>query len=241
MIASERVGRVVTITLDGTRANALTAQRYDAIRETASGLVSDDVLVLRSEGRTFCAGQDLGEFRVAQAAGEVGALIERGAQAVLAVLECRAPVVCVVQGAAVGAGALLAACADVLVLGEEARLSLPELTLGMPLGGAVAARLLPWPVVRRMMLTGEVVDASEVAAHGSTPVVASAKLVVETERQVRRLLDLDPRAVSLARQSWGEGERARAAEQYREEVAATLTCMNGAGRSAVSEADCGSQ
>ena len=237
MITSERVGRVVTLTLDGTRANALGALGYEAIHDVASALGSDDVLVLRSEGNVFCAGQDLDEFREARMAGEVGALIERGARAVLAVLECQAPVVCAVQGPAVGAGALLAACADVLVLGEDARLSLPELAMGMPLGGAVAARLLPWRLVRRMMLTGYVVDAGELAAHGSCAVVARAELAAATDREVRRLLDRDPLAVSIARQGWGERERERAAEQYRAEVAATLTCMNASDEGAATTAD----
>jgi enoyl-CoA hydratase/carnithine racemase len=64
-------GRLTHLRLDGTKRNALGLARYTRLREVASGLTEDDVLLFSAEGPDFCAGQDLVEFEDARAAGQL--------------------------------------------------------------------------------------------------------------------------------------------------------------------------
>ncbi len=214
---------VVRLVLDGSRGNALDEERYAGLHAAADSAGPDDVLLLSARGRHFCAGQDLAAHAAAAAAGRSVEALRTGAEAVLAVLECRAPVVVAAQGAAIGAGALLAACADLLVLAEDAWLRLPELRLGLPLGAAVASRLLPGPQVRRMMLDGSDLPAAEVARHGGARLVPRGGLEAAAERAVAGLRGLDRPALLAARALWGDDERARTGRAYRAEVEAAVT------------------
>lgn len=226
-----RDGPVVTVRLDGRRGNALNRDRYAAIRAAAEAVAPDQVLVLRGDGDHFCTGQDLREFEAAVAEGRVVEELRHGASAVLAVLRCRGPVVVAAQGAAIGAGALLVACADVAVLTEDAWLRLPELQLGLPLGAAVAERLLPPPLVRRMMLTGERVGAQTLGALGATRVVPRQELDAAVTQIVDALCRIDASPRAVARRLWGDNERLRAANAYEREVEASVAVLaDAAGR-----------
>jgi enoyl-CoA hydratase/carnithine racemase len=215
-------GRLTHLRLDGTKRNALGAARYARLREVASGLAEDDVLLLSADGPDFCAGQDLVEFEDARAAGQLGEVLRHGSDAILAVLESRATVVAAVQGAAVGGGALLAAAADLVLLGPSARFRLPELSLGLPLGAAVANRLVGPRASRRMMLAGDWMTGEQVVALGGARPCTDDGLIPEALSVCRSLLGADAEARSAARSLFGDGERAAAARAYRDEVEATL-------------------
>jgi enoyl-CoA hydratase/carnithine racemase len=215
-------GRVHHLRFDGTRSNALGAGRYRALQEACSGLSAQDVLLISAQGRHFSAGQDLDEFTDARASGRLGSVLVRGTDAVLALLETPATVVVAVNGAAVGGGALLAAAADVPLFAADARLRLPELELGMPLGGSVLERLVGGPAARRLMLTGKWCSAPEVAGFGGATLVAPESLLSEAMSVAAALAVLEPAARTAARTLFGDGERARAARLYRAEVTATL-------------------
>lgn len=221
----EREGRCVTLVLDGTGANALGAARYEGITRVAGATEPDEVLLIRAEGTSFSAGQDLREYAAAQDTGSVAPLLRQGTGAVLALLECPATVVAAVQGPAVGGGALLAAAADVVLFTPAARLRLPELELGMPLGAAVLERLVGAPAARRLALTGAWAEAAEVAAWGGATVVGEGELSARTAETVARILTADHVARSVARHAFGDGERARTAERYRTEVADTIRLL----------------
>lgn len=214
--------RLVHLRWDGTRANALGADRYDVLVETLRDLDEGDVLLVTAAGRHFSAGQDLEEWNHGLSAGATGQILRRGTDAVLALLETPATVVVGVNGAAVGGGALVAAAGDLVVLADDARLRVPELELGMPLGASVLARLVGDPAARRLSLTGAWCPAQEVALHGGVEVVESASVLERATELARRCLDQDPVARAAARTLFGDGERGRVAALYRAEVEATL-------------------
>lgn len=218
---------VVTVQFDGSRGNALGHERYAAVRAAAESVTPDQVLVLRGAGRHFCTGQDLAEHEAAVADGRVVEELRHGAAALLAVLRCRGPVVVAAQGACIGAGALLVACADVAVLADDAWLRLPELELGLPLGAALAERLLPPPLVRRMMLTGERVNAALLGPLGAAQVVPRYELDATVTATVEALCRLDAGPRAEARRLWGDDERERAARAYEREVAASVSLLTG--------------
>jgi enoyl-CoA hydratase/carnithine racemase len=219
-------GRLTHLRLDGTRHNALGGARYERIREVASQLGQDDVLLLSAEGPDFSAGQDLDELEHARANGRLGVVLRQGTEAILALLESRATLVAAVQGAAIGGGALVAAAADVLLLGSSARFRLPELSMGMPLGAAVADRMVGPRAARRMMLTGDWLSADEVVALGGGRLCADDRLLPEAMESCSALLRTSAEARSAARFLFGNGERAAVARAYRDEVKTTLTLLS---------------
>jgi enoyl-CoA hydratase/carnithine racemase len=75
--------------------------------------------------------------------------------------------VAALHGAALGAGAVLAACCDVRVAGESMVLGLPEINVVRCGGGRHLMRILPQGVVRQMYFTGERLSATVALAHGA--------------------------------------------------------------------------
>ena len=215
-------GQLTHLRLDGTRHNVLDHARYNEIHEVASRLGPDEVLLITADGPNFCAGQDLAEFENARVDGRIHDLLRRGAGAILAVLESRATVVAAVQGAAVGGGALLAAAADLVLLGPSARFRLPELSLGLPLGAAVADRLVGPLASRRMMLAGDWMTGAQVVALGGARSCAEGDLLAEARAVCQSLLGVSAEARTVARSIFGGGERAAAASAYRDEMTATV-------------------
>ena len=159
------------------------------------------VLVLRGEGRVFCAGADIRAMRESGQAGEEANRADARRFAVLfrAVASFPAPVVAAVQGAALGGGFGLAVAADQVVAEENARFGTPEARLGL-----TPAVISPY-VVRRLgpgaagpFLLGGAVAAGENAlrlgiVHELAP--AGESLDAALERTVRRFLENAPVAV----------------------------------------------
>jgi methylglutaconyl-CoA hydratase len=135
----------------------------------ALGAVATDaaarVVLLRAEGRSFCAGADLNwmkrmaDYDHAQNLADA----ERLAHMLQTLYALPKPTVAVVQGAAYGGGVGLVACCDVALAAERATFSLSEVKLGL-----IPATISPFVVeavgaraARKLSLTGERIDASE--------------------------------------------------------------------------------
>lgn len=158
------------------------------------------VLVLMGEGKAFCAGADLDYMRDQAAhsmdenladAKRLGALFH-----LLAAFP--APVLCGIQGAAIGGGFGLAACADVVVAEPGALFALSEVRLGI-----IPAVISPY-VVRKLglsqagplMLTGRRIEGAEAKACGLVHeiVAPDSSLEAALEGQLAELLQAGPEA-----------------------------------------------
>ncbi|MEU6610241.1 enoyl-CoA hydratase-related protein [Streptomyces shenzhenensis] len=107
---------------------ALTRALYDALR-AADGDTTVRAVVLAAEGRAFCAGADLSEFKDLTPANQQ-AVTERAAlttRTQMMLQQLRKPIVSVVQGAAVGGGAGLAISCDMMVAADDLKFGYPEL------------------------------------------------------------------------------------------------------------------
>lgn len=162
-LLSEQEGAVARITLNRPqRHNAMTPALIDELRRTFLQLGSDDnvrVIVLSGNGKSFCAGADLGSMRAA-----ADFSIEenvRDGQAIFdlmaAVDQCPKPVVGRVMGAAIGGGAGLVSCCDVTVATADTIFAFSETRLGI-----VPAVISPFVVsrigknaARELFLSGE--------------------------------------------------------------------------------------
>ena len=162
------------------------------------------VVVLRGEGKVFCAGADLKAMRESGQASEAEnrADARRFATLFRSVAAFPAPVIAAVQGAALGGGFGLAVCADHVVAEDTARFGTPEARLGL-----VPAVISPY-VVRRLgpgragpfLLGGAVARGLPALAagiaHELTPVGGLDDVLGAT---LERFLGSAPRAVRQAK------------------------------------------
>jgi cyclohexa-1,5-dienecarbonyl-CoA hydratase len=133
------------------------------LRELADGIVhageqsAVKLIVLDSACKVFCGGIDIGEYtsqRVFQMLDAFHAVFS-------AMLEVGKPVVCVVNGPAIGGGAELAAFGDLVIATPKARFAQPEISIGIfpPLASTILPYLVGPKVALELVLTGEPVTA----------------------------------------------------------------------------------
>jgi enoyl-CoA hydratase/carnithine racemase len=194
LVLYDKVDGVATLTLN--RPASLNAINL-AMRDELWGLlqaVRDDpdvrVAVLRGAGeRAFCAGADVKEFGTAPSVVEARrARHERDLWNLMTELEM--PLIAAIHGWALGAGCEMSLYCDLRIAAEDARLGLPEVTLGY-IPSAGGTQTLPRTVAAshamHLVLSGEPVDA------------ATALRIGLVHRVVPRP-HLDAEAMALARQ-----------------------------------------
>ncbi|GAA0503228.1 MULTISPECIES: enoyl-CoA hydratase/isomerase family protein [Pigmentiphaga] len=158
-------GHVALVTLDSPPVNALTRVLNDELTAALDWISETPdvrVVVLTGAGKVFCAGADLkGRADVIKGPGDLPAHLRRTRECFHAIRECAKPVVAAINGPALGSGLAMVASADVLIASERATLGLPEVDVGLLGGCRHAMRLFPHSLLRRMMLTGYRVPATE--------------------------------------------------------------------------------
>jgi len=182
-VRTKQDGAVLTVTLDRPdQLNAQTPATWTALAAIGADLDDDvRVVVLRGEGRAFSAGLDRSLFNpepgVDGGLGDLGRLDAeqaqeriRGYQAGFRWLRSPGIVsVAAVQGHAIGAGAQLALACDMRVFADDAKLRLPEATLGLVpdlTGTSTLMELVGYSRAMEICLTGRAVGAAEAAAVG---------------------------------------------------------------------------
>lgn len=115
------------------------------------------VIVLDSACKVFCGGIDVGEYtheRVFQ-------MLDAFHGVFSGILETSKPVVCVVNGPAIGGGAELAAFGDMVIATPKARFAQPEITIGVfpPLASTILPFLVGPKLALELVLLGEPVTA----------------------------------------------------------------------------------
>jgi methylglutaconyl-CoA hydratase len=196
-----RSGPLATVTMNRPDShNALNADLIEALTRCFEELAEDQetrVVVLSGEGRSFCAGADIGYMRET-----VGLSYEenledarRLAMMFWTIDECPKPVVAKVLGAAMGGGAGLLAVADVVVADSEARFAFSEVRLGIgPVTIApFVVRKIGTSHARSLFLTGERFDAERAREIGLVHRIVSRDGLDEAvEEKVGELLEGGP-------------------------------------------------
>jgi len=171
-------GPVVHLRLDRpAKRNAMNAQLVRELHTAFVNLPADArVAVVSGEGPHFCAGLDLAE--VTEQSVSDGIFHSRLWHAAFDQIQYGpVPVIAVLQGAVVGGGLELAACAHLRVAEASAYYGLPEGQRGIFVGGSGSVRIPRLIGVSRMadmMLTGRVLDAAEGQAAGLSNYVVAA-------------------------------------------------------------------
>ena len=152
------------------RRNALSAEMLGELLEALETIDKDPAarcVLLRGNGKHFCAGADFSDIA---AGAEKGARYGGGFEALLRGIEAlRVPVVCEVQGAALGAGCQLLAAADLAVAATDARIGIPSARIGILLDLEKIQRMIDSigaAHVRELLMTGRELSGAEAAAWG---------------------------------------------------------------------------
>ena len=188
-------------------AGALTAAAADPAVRAA--------LICGADG-TFAAGADIAEIEGKTSA--EGALDPRKAHWA-AIRAFPKPLVAAVDGFALGGGFELALMADMMVLGADARLGLPETNLGLIPGAGGAQRLLALvgrARATRMVLGGEIIEASTAYDWGIAGWLATGPALPEAEALIARVYRRAPLALQAAKAALVAGdEKALALDEER--------------------------
>jgi enoyl-CoA hydratase len=173
-IALTRKGRLLTITLNLPETlNGVTDQMHEELAEVFTVAGRDphsDVLLLTGAGRAFSAGGDVmtisaddhtpdkwdHELRLAK-------------RIVFSMLDLEKPLVCRLNGHAIGLGATLALFCDIVFAAENARIGDPHVAIGMVAGdgGAVIwPQRIGFALAKEFLLTGELLTGKRAAEIG---------------------------------------------------------------------------
>jgi len=160
------------------------------LREIAGGIMhageSDAVklIVIDSACKVFCGGIDIGEYTSQR----VFQMLDAFHAAFAGMLEVGKPVICVVNGPAIGGGAELAAFGDLVIATPKARFAQPEISIGIfpPLASTILPFLVGPKIALELVLTGEPVTAERALELGMVNrLVPEAQL----EQAVKDLVD----------------------------------------------------
>jgi cyclohexa-1,5-dienecarbonyl-CoA hydratase len=172
-------GPVARLTLNRPEHNLLNAAM---LREVGDGIQSVaemsavKLIVLDAAGKVFCGGVDIGEYTAERAF----QMLDAFHAACIAMVEATQPVLVIVDGAAIGGGAELAAYGDLVVATPRARFALPEITIGVfpPLASTMLPHIIGPKRALELVLTGEAITAERARELGLVN-----RLVPEAELQ----------------------------------------------------------
>jgi 2-(1,2-epoxy-1,2-dihydrophenyl)acetyl-CoA isomerase len=230
-VTASRDGAVLRVTLDRpSRRNSLTELMIGGLVDALTDAAADDslrVIQIRSAGDDFCAGAD---WVAANNRGEqrprTGNLVRRIPHAAHRVIELvggiQLPVVCSVQGWAVGFGCNLALAADFTVAATDAVFWEPFVDRGFsPDSGStwLLPRLVGMARARRMLLLGEKVGAADAADWGLIhQAVSRPELDGTVEELLERLASGPTVAIGLAKQALAFGQHATLSQSLTQEL-----------------------
>lgn len=215
-------GHVALLTMNNVPVNALSRTLNDELT-TALDIISetDDVrvVVLTGAGKVFCAGADLkGRAQNIKEAGDLPAHSRRTRECFHAIRECAKPVIAALNGPALGSGLAIAASSDILFASESACLGLPEINVGLLGGGKHGMRLFSHSMLRRMMLTGYRVPASELYRLGIVEACVPTEQLLPTVMAIaQEIASKSPIAVCKAKHTLNTIEDMSLRDGYRYE------------------------
>lgn len=179
------------------------------------------VIVLRAEGRGFCAGVDIKELDAQP--DRIVSVNAGNYRSFEAVHRNPLPVIVAVHGFVLGGGIGLAGAADIVVAADDATFGVPEVDRGAMGGGAHLQRLFPVQKVRMMYFTGAPITAAEAYRLGAIESVVPREALRETALTIARQIAAKSTAmIRLAKESLNGIEDGNLEAKYRWEQGFTL-------------------
>jgi enoyl-CoA hydratase/carnithine racemase len=198
---------VATVVLNRPQAfNALSEEVLAALQQVLERVAGDErvrVVVIRGEGRAFCAGHDLKEMRAAPSLDYYQRLFAQCAQMMLTLQRLPVPVIARVHGIATAAGCQLVAMCDLAVASSDARFAVSGVNLGLfcSTPSVALSRNLSRKFAFEMLVTGDFLSADEACAKGLVNRVAAPEaLDAAVEALVAKIVTKPRVALALGKQ-----------------------------------------
>lgn len=228
---------VATITLNRPdRLNALTFEVYGELLDTFRALDTESgvrAIIITGEGRAFCTGGDVNDI--------IGPLFERDhdglleftrmtCDLILAIRECRRPVIAALNGTTAGAGAVIASACDVRIASESAKIAFLFTKVGLCGADMGIAWLLPRIIgfgrATELLMTGEFTDAETALRIGLYNRVVPVDEVLGEARKLAEKLARGPSyALGVTKQSLNQEASLDLASALQAEAEAQAVCM----------------
>lgn len=215
---------IAELVIDRPPVNALNDAGWHALADELERLGAAPaarVILIRAEGRGFCAGVDIKELDA-----EPQRIVSVNAgnyRTFRAVHRNPLPVIAAVHGFVLGGGIGIAGAADIVVAADDATFGVPEVDRGAMGGGAHLQRLFPVQKVRMMYFTGQPITASEAFRLGALERVVPRVALRETALQIAAAIAAKSTAmIRLAKESLNGIEDGSLEDKYRWEQGFTL-------------------
>jgi enoyl-CoA hydratase len=188
----------------------LRTQLVDCLRQSdADPAIS--VVILRAEGRSFCAGYDIGRGDTSKDGWRHDALkwheyLARNLEMEMMPWYMRKPVVASIQGHALGGGCELAMFCDLSIAADNALFGEPEVRFSDPGPGIVMPWIIGFKRARELLYFGDMIDAKTALSFGMiNRVVPLSELKTETLKYAKRLALIAPEALVATKLSINRG------------------------------------
>jgi enoyl-CoA hydratase len=208
LIRRERDGDVLVATIDRPPRNAVDNELHEALGDLFRDLRTEPgarSVLLTGAGNAFSAGGDFAWFPSLDSVEKLAELHRHGKQLIWDLLDIDIPIVCAVNGPAIGLGASIALLCDVIVMADTATIADPHVRVGIVAGDGGAAI---WPLVvgparaKQYLLTGDAIGAVEAERIGLVNEVApAAELTERAMAWARRLAAGPPLALRYTKQA----------------------------------------
>jgi enoyl-CoA hydratase len=217
-------GGVAEVVLNRPPVNALNAAGWNDLARTIEQLgerADVRVIVIRAEGRGFCAGVDIKELNADQS--KIVAVNAGNYATFKAVHLNKVPVIAAVHGFVLGGGIGICGAADIVIAAEDASFGLPEVDRGAMGGAAHLQRLFGVQKVRYLFFTGEMIGAPEAYRLGAVErVVPRERLRDEALAIAAKIAAKSPAMIRIAKEALTGIEDGNLEARYRWEQGFTL-------------------
>jgi len=204
--------------------NAFNSQEWAAIAAHLEALGTQPevrVIVIRAQGKGFCAGVDIKEL--ASDSTKIVAVNKGNYDSFAAIHRNPKPVIVAVHGFVLGGGIGISGAADIIVASSCARFGVPEVDRGAMGGGAHLQRMFPVQKVRYMYFTGEFIDAAEAYRLGAVERVVERSELRECALSIAaKIAEKSSPMIQLAKEALNGIEDGNLEDKYRWEQGFTL-------------------
>lgn len=231
----EKIDEIAVIKLN--RPKVLNAINVQLTRDVHTALVEASLdtgvkgVVIKGEGRAFCAGDDLSESPIGWAIEDVLRHVEVLQDTTRIMLDMEKPVVAAVHGYALGAGCEWAMSADIRIAAEGTKFGFPETNVGAGVTNA-GTKLLPLLVglgrAKWMILTNERIDAKTAEQWGLVNIVVPPEKLDETAMAlVKKIAANSMLSTKLAKRQLNYGTYQDWEQQMEMEAHDVVLCVTG--------------